>query len=190
MCNTALVSQCGSAVCVWVYECVREWVWVWVCTSSRTAAGSSGQEQADRAVCVPAPEVQHFTMALWTARARPCVFSLLAVLVLVLTPVPVLPCPSRCLCFRTTVRCMHLNLEAVPTVSPQTTILWVHGLFSNTLHLSTLYCCLVWFGLCFAPGALMTLVFTLQKAWKGAFGVTVQFNGSRLFLCAKVISTN
>uniref|UniRef100_A0A3Q2ZI23 Peroxidasin n=1 Tax=Kryptolebias marmoratus TaxID=37003 RepID=A0A3Q2ZI23_KRYMA len=32
-------------------------------------------------------------------------------------------CPSRCLCFRTTVRCMHLNLETVPTVSPQTTIL-------------------------------------------------------------------
>ncbi|XP_069584102.1 peroxidasin homolog isoform X1 [Ranitomeya imitator] len=32
-------------------------------------------------------------------------------------------CPSRCLCFRTTVRCMHLMLEHVPTVSPQTTIL-------------------------------------------------------------------
>uniref|UniRef100_A0A3B5QTC0 Peroxidasin n=1 Tax=Xiphophorus maculatus TaxID=8083 RepID=A0A3B5QTC0_XIPMA len=32
-------------------------------------------------------------------------------------------CPSRCLCFRTTVRCMHLNLETVPAVSPQTTIL-------------------------------------------------------------------
>uniref|UniRef100_A0A8C9ZPM8 Peroxidasin n=1 Tax=Sander lucioperca TaxID=283035 RepID=A0A8C9ZPM8_SANLU len=35
----------------------------------------------------------------------------------------VLCCPSRCLCFRTTVRCMHLNLETVPAVSPQTTIL-------------------------------------------------------------------
>lgn len=32
-------------------------------------------------------------------------------------------CPSRCLCFRTTVRCMHLLLEAVPAVSPQTSIL-------------------------------------------------------------------
>ncbi|KAM8809372.1 peroxidasin homolog [Eudromia elegans] len=32
-------------------------------------------------------------------------------------------CPSRCLCFRTTVRCMHLMLEGVPAVSPQTTIL-------------------------------------------------------------------
>uniref|UniRef100_A0A8C4YU05 Peroxidasin n=1 Tax=Gadus morhua TaxID=8049 RepID=A0A8C4YU05_GADMO len=32
-------------------------------------------------------------------------------------------CPSRCLCFRTTVRCMHLHLETVPAVSPQTTIL-------------------------------------------------------------------
>lgn len=36
-------------------------------------------------------------------------------------------CPSRCLCFRTTVRCMHLMLESVPAVSPQTTILWVPG---------------------------------------------------------------
>ena len=32
-------------------------------------------------------------------------------------------CPSRCLCFRSTVRCMHLMLESVPAVSPQTTIL-------------------------------------------------------------------
>ncbi|XP_072917938.1 peroxidasin homolog [Hemitrygon akajei] len=32
-------------------------------------------------------------------------------------------CPSRCLCFRTTVRCMHLMLENVPEVSAQTTIL-------------------------------------------------------------------
>uniref|UniRef100_A0A8C6VHK2 Ig-like domain-containing protein n=1 Tax=Naja naja TaxID=35670 RepID=A0A8C6VHK2_NAJNA len=29
-------------------------------------------------------------------------------------------CPSRCLCFRTTVRCMHLMLESIPEVSPQT----------------------------------------------------------------------
>ncbi|XP_032897244.1 peroxidasin homolog [Amblyraja radiata] len=33
------------------------------------------------------------------------------------------PCPSRCLCFRTTVRCMHLMLENVPEISAQTTIL-------------------------------------------------------------------
>uniref|UniRef100_A0ACB8GE18 Uncharacterized protein n=1 Tax=Sphaerodactylus townsendi TaxID=933632 RepID=A0ACB8GE18_9SAUR len=33
-------------------------------------------------------------------------------------------CPSRCLCFRTTVRCMHLMLESVPAVAPQTTILY------------------------------------------------------------------
>ncbi|XP_054894270.1 peroxidasin isoform X1 [Poeciliopsis prolifica] len=38
-------------------------------------------------------------------------------------PQSALCCPSRCLCFRTTVRCMHLNLETVPAVSPQTTIL-------------------------------------------------------------------
>ncbi|KAK3563805.1 hypothetical protein QTP86_034530, partial [Hemibagrus guttatus] len=60
-------------------------------------------------------------MALWTDRALPYFFPLLGVLVL--APVPVLSCPSRCLCFRTTVRCMHLNLETAPTVSPQTTIL-------------------------------------------------------------------
>ncbi|XP_017332074.1 peroxidasin [Ictalurus punctatus] len=60
-------------------------------------------------------------MALWTDRALPWFISLLGVLVL--APVPVLSCPSRCLCFRTTVRCMHLNLETVPTVLPQTTIL-------------------------------------------------------------------
>ncbi|KAL0621563.1 Peroxidasin-like protein [Plecturocebus cupreus] len=32
-------------------------------------------------------------------------------------------CPSRCLCFRTTMRCLHLLLEAVPAVAPQTSIL-------------------------------------------------------------------
>uniref|UniRef100_A0A8C6WZL7 Ig-like domain-containing protein n=1 Tax=Neogobius melanostomus TaxID=47308 RepID=A0A8C6WZL7_9GOBI len=46
-----------------------------------------------------------------------------AVLFLACGPRSALSCPSRCLCFRTTVRCMHLNLESVPAVSPQTTIL-------------------------------------------------------------------
>ncbi|XP_030318926.1 peroxidasin homolog [Calypte anna] len=32
-------------------------------------------------------------------------------------------CPSRCLCFRTTVRCMHLMLESIPEIPPQTNIL-------------------------------------------------------------------
>ncbi|XP_068119933.1 peroxidasin homolog isoform X2 [Hyperolius riggenbachi] len=32
-------------------------------------------------------------------------------------------CPSRCLCFRTTVRCMHLMLDAIPEVPIHTTIL-------------------------------------------------------------------
>uniref|UniRef100_A0A8C7KP07 Peroxidasin n=1 Tax=Oncorhynchus kisutch TaxID=8019 RepID=A0A8C7KP07_ONCKI len=52
-------------------------------------------------------------------------FTLLAVaLILVASgPQPVYSCPSRCLCFRTTVRCMHLNLETVPAVAPSTTIL-------------------------------------------------------------------
>ncbi|XP_057353469.1 peroxidasin homolog isoform X2 [Manis pentadactyla] len=39
------------------------------------------------------------------------------------SPKPSAGCPSRCLCFRTTVRCMHLLLEAVPAVAPQTSIL-------------------------------------------------------------------
>jgi hypothetical protein len=34
-------------------------------------------------------------------------------------------CPPRCLCFRTTVRCMFLQLDKVPEVPPETTILWV-----------------------------------------------------------------
>ncbi|XP_010787951.1 peroxidasin-like isoform X1 [Notothenia coriiceps] len=52
----------------------------------------------------------------------PCLLTV-ALLLLVSGPQFVLSCPSRCLCFRTTVRCMHLNLETVPAVSLQTTIL-------------------------------------------------------------------
>uniref|UniRef100_A0A4W3JKG1 Peroxidasin homolog n=1 Tax=Callorhinchus milii TaxID=7868 RepID=A0A4W3JKG1_CALMI len=49
-------------------------------------------------------------------------------LVLLLSVLSCLPahsgsCPSRCLCFRTTVRCMHLMLENIPEVTAQTTIL-------------------------------------------------------------------
>ncbi|XP_057200052.1 peroxidasin homolog isoform X1 [Triplophysa rosa] len=62
-------------------------------------------------------------MALRTVRNLPCFLSVLCVFLLSSGPNPVLSCPSRCLCFRTTVRCMHLNLETVPAVLPQTTIL-------------------------------------------------------------------
>ncbi|XP_023807204.1 peroxidasin homolog isoform X2 [Oryzias latipes] len=65
-------------------------------------------------------------MAVWTRRlGSPGVVAAAAVLLLLLAcgPPSALCCPSRCLCFRTTVRCMHLNLEAVPAVSPLTTIL-------------------------------------------------------------------
>lgn len=34
-----------------------------------------------------------------------------------------LPCPDQCVCFRRTIRCMQLNLEEVPKVSSQTTLL-------------------------------------------------------------------
>ncbi|XP_073530329.1 peroxidasin homolog isoform X1 [Phyllobates terribilis] len=55
-------------------------------------------------------------------RAR-CMCFAFAAWILLAFPQQSSSCPSRCLCFRTTVRCMHLMLENVPTVSPQTTIL-------------------------------------------------------------------
>uniref|UniRef100_A0ABI7XC69 Peroxidase n=1 Tax=Felis catus TaxID=9685 RepID=A0ABI7XC69_FELCA len=36
---------------------------------------------------------------------------------------PALPCPSRCLCSKSTVRCMHLMLDHIPQVPQQTTVL-------------------------------------------------------------------
>ena len=41
-------------------------------------------------------------------------------------------CPTRCLCFRSTVRCMFLQLDRVPQVPSNTTILYVsyHFFFS------------------------------------------------------------
>uniref|UniRef100_A0AAV2JD50 LRRNT domain-containing protein n=1 Tax=Knipowitschia caucasica TaxID=637954 RepID=A0AAV2JD50_KNICA len=65
-------------------------------------------------------------MALRAERSSSLRRGLLAVALLLLAhfgPHLAQACPSRCLCFRTTVRCMHLNLESVPAVSPQTTIL-------------------------------------------------------------------
>ncbi|KAM5135419.1 LOW QUALITY PROTEIN: peroxidasin homolog [Mantella aurantiaca] len=44
-------------------------------------------------------------------------------LFLFLAPRQVPSCPSRCLCFRTTVRCMHLMLDAIPEVPDHTSIL-------------------------------------------------------------------
>ncbi|KAG7465745.1 hypothetical protein MATL_G00156750 [Megalops atlanticus] len=62
-------------------------------------------------------------MALWTDRILFSLSLTVGVFLVASGPQPVLSCPSRCLCFRTTVRCMHLMLETVPAVSPQTTIL-------------------------------------------------------------------
>uniref|UniRef100_A0A2K5W5L7 Peroxidasin like n=1 Tax=Macaca fascicularis TaxID=9541 RepID=A0A2K5W5L7_MACFA len=36
---------------------------------------------------------------------------------------PGMPCPSRCLCFKSTVRCMHLMLDHIPQIPQQTTVL-------------------------------------------------------------------
>ncbi|XP_021933013.1 peroxidasin isoform X8 [Zootermopsis nevadensis] len=56
-------------------------------------------------------------------------------------------CPARCLCFRTTVRCMFLQLDKVPEVPPETTILDLRfnkireipaNAFKNLKHLNTL----------------------------------------------------
>ncbi|KAM9316417.1 peroxidasin homolog [Gastrophryne carolinensis] len=78
-------------------------------------------------------------------RGRVC-WLLLALAVLAL-PRQSRSCPSRCLCFRSTVRCMHLMLETVPAVSPQTTILDLRfnrikdiqpGSFKNLKNLNTL----------------------------------------------------
>ncbi|KAM6457875.1 peroxidasin homolog isoform 1-T2 [Liasis olivaceus] len=63
------------------------------------------------------------------------------------TPISASSCPSRCLCFRTTVRCMHLMLEIIPEVSLQTNILDLRfnrikhikpGVFRNLKNLDTL----------------------------------------------------
>ncbi|KAJ7988928.1 hypothetical protein DPEC_G00314270 [Dallia pectoralis] len=63
-------------------------------------------------------------MAMWTGQlVFSHVLAAVALLLLSLGPRAVASCPSRCLCFRTTVRCMHLNLETVPAVAPSTTIL-------------------------------------------------------------------
>ncbi|KAM9296522.1 peroxidasin-like [Gastrophryne carolinensis] len=48
---------------------------------------------------------------------------LLTAALLVLLPRSALTCPSRCLCFRSTVRCMHLMLDGIPEVPAHTTIL-------------------------------------------------------------------
>ncbi|XP_048353880.1 peroxidasin-like [Sphaerodactylus townsendi] len=75
------------------------------------------------------------------------VVGLPGVYLLLLLPVSASPCPSRCLCFRTTVRCMHLMLEAVPDVPPQTNVLDLRfnhikeirpGVFRNLRNLNTL----------------------------------------------------
>ncbi|XP_053565790.1 peroxidasin homolog [Bombina bombina] len=42
---------------------------------------------------------------------------------LLLSPIVTVACPSRCLCFKTTVRCMHLMLDSIPEVPVQTSIL-------------------------------------------------------------------
>uniref|UniRef100_A0A8C7KJX8 Peroxidasin n=1 Tax=Oncorhynchus kisutch TaxID=8019 RepID=A0A8C7KJX8_ONCKI len=62
-------------------------------------------------------------MALWTGQVVSPFVVAVALILVASGPQPVYSCPSRCLCFRTTVRCMHLNLETVPAVAPSTTIL-------------------------------------------------------------------
>ncbi|KAJ8305375.1 hypothetical protein KUTeg_015920 [Tegillarca granosa] len=52
-------------------------------------------------------------------------------------------CPSKCVCFRTTVRCMYLQLDKIPTgIPPDTTVL-----LRNCIHRCWVYI-LVYTGLC------------------------------------------
>ncbi|XP_073436974.1 peroxidasin homolog [Dendrobates tinctorius] len=50
-------------------------------------------------------------------------WGLYGLLLLFLPPQQGAACPSQCLCFRTTVRCMHLMLDFIPDVPAQTTVL-------------------------------------------------------------------
>ncbi|KAM3932563.1 peroxidasin homolog isoform 2-T2 [Leptodactylus fuscus] len=77
-----------------------------------------------------------------------CMWFIFAAGIFLALPQQISSCPSRCLCFRTTVRCMHLMLENVPTVSPQTTILDLRfnrikdiqpGAFRHLKNLNTFY---------------------------------------------------
>uniref|UniRef100_A0A8C3TFJ7 Peroxidasin like n=1 Tax=Chelydra serpentina TaxID=8475 RepID=A0A8C3TFJ7_CHESE len=71
----------------------------------------------------------------------------LAVLLLAGRCAASLPCPSRCLCFKTTIRCMHLMLDHIPRVPQQTSVLDLRfnripeipaGTFKKLKHLNTL----------------------------------------------------
>ncbi|XP_033693957.1 peroxidasin homolog isoform X5 [Tursiops truncatus] len=84
-------------------------------------------------------------MAVRDARpARPCLLALVLCscwgALAAVAPKQGNGCPSRCLCFRTTVRCMHLLLEAVPAVAPQTSIL-VHSTVGGKSRPSNLAFC-------------------------------------------------
>ncbi|XP_070796250.1 peroxidasin-like [Pituophis catenifer annectens] len=75
------------------------------------------------------------------------IVAFLSIWLVLSTPLLASFCPSRCLCFRTTVRCMHLMLESVPEVSPHTNVLDLRfnriksiqpGVFRNLKNLDTL----------------------------------------------------
>lgn len=93
---------------------------------ARVCAWASSLGGCDRLCCAVLGAVlgSQLAMALRAVQLlSPRLLLAAAWLLLASGPQPILSCPSRCLCFRTTVRCMHLNLETVPAVSQQTTIL-------------------------------------------------------------------
>ncbi|RZF34069.1 hypothetical protein LSTR_LSTR015502 [Laodelphax striatellus] len=66
-------------------------------------------------------------MVVWCeGRIGMCLFAILS-MILPMTVVSVngqqVPCPPRCLCFKTTVRCMFLSMDKVPPIPAETTIL-------------------------------------------------------------------
>lgn len=57
------------------------------------------------------------------SRMLPSGLALACFVLLSLSHAQEIRCPSRCLCFRSTVRCMFLQLDYVPPVPLNTTIL-------------------------------------------------------------------
>jgi hypothetical protein len=56
--------------------------------------------------------------------AAPLLLLLLLVLSLSSFPSAAAECPAKCMCFKTTVRCMFLHLDRIPDrISPATTVL-------------------------------------------------------------------
>lgn len=88
---------------------------------------AAGRGRAGASAVGPCARASAHAVAMAVRPARRCLLALVLCCgwgaLAAVPPKPGAGCPSRCLCFRSTVRCMHLLLEAVPAVAPQTSIL-------------------------------------------------------------------